>query len=47
MKTRSFWRRNFRELEILNSQKLQPLDNKAHKGLLKNMELRPSKQIFL
>ena len=35
MKTRSFWRKNFHELEFLKSQKLQPLDNKAYKCLLK------------
>ena len=46
MKTRSFWRKNFHELEILKSQKQQLLDNEAHKGSLNNKELSPKTPIL-
>ena len=41
MKTRSFWRKNFHELEFLKSQKQQLLDNEVHKGSLNNQQLSP------
>ena len=43
MKTRSFWRKNFRELKYLQRPKLQLPENEADERFLKTLEMTPER----